>query len=289
MPKIRHVALICNVSRPYARRIIAGIARYVREVGTWSLYAEEDPVQKLPDLPSWHGDGIIADFDDKKVAVALKGVKIPIVGIGGGRGWYEPASEIPYFHTDNTSIARLAARHLLDRGLSRFAYCGYSPTRVNVWSAERGRVFKQTVEAAGCSCNMYTGRGATTRRWADLQRGLSQWLASLERPVGLMACNDARARHVLEACRTIGARVPDDVAVVGVDNDEIMCELSRPSLTSVEQGTIRRGYEAAALLDKLMAGRRPRKRKYLVEPDGTVAYASTGAIGQLRELARRLR
>ena len=290
MAKTLQVALICNVSRPYDRRIIAGIARYVREAGNWSLYAEEDPVQKLPDLPTWQGDGIIADFDDRRVAAALRGVTIPVVGIGGGRGWYDPASKTPYFLTDNTGIARLAAEHLLNCGFRNFAYCGYPATRVNIWSAERGRIFKETIEAAGFPCGVYTGRHSTARRWEDLQGGLSEWLGSLELPLGLMACNDARARHVLEACRRIGARVPDDVAVLGVDNDEIMCELSRPPLTSVEQGTMRMGYEAAVLLDKLMSGGNARKTEYLIAPDGLVRRQSTDILAVTDpQLARALR
>ena len=88
----------------------------------------------------------------------------------------------------------------------------------------------------GCPCSVYFGRHETARRWRELQRGLADWLGTLEKPVGLMACNDIRARHVLEACRTLSLRVPEDVALVGVDNDELICELTNPPLSSVEQG-----------------------------------------------------
>ena len=276
--KTRQVAVIINLVRPYDRGIIRGIAHYMHEVGNWSLYAEEDPIQKLPDLKTWKGDGLIVDFDDRKVAAALKGVKLPVVGIGGGYGWYDSASKVPYFVTDNTTMATLAAEHLIDCGLTRFAYCGYPRTRVNGWSAERAEVFKQYVNQRGYPCSVYVGSHATAQHWRDLQRGLVEWLSSLEFPLGLMACNDARARHVLEACRTLDLSVPDDVALIGVDNDEIMCELTQPPLSSVEQGTFQMGYEAAALLDRMMSRKKSRQLQYLIPPLGLVARQSTDVL-----------
>lgn len=278
MPKIRRVAVVCNLTRPYDRRIIRGIAHYMHEVGTWSLYAEEDPLQKLPDLAYWDGDGLIVDFDDRKVATALRGVDMPVVGIGGGYGWYDPASNIPYLATDNVAISTMAAEHLLECGLRQFAFCGFPRTRVNGWSAERAEAFAACVAQRSCACSIYTGTQASARRWSDIQQGLVRWLRTLAYPLGLMACNDARARHVLEACRTLRLRVPDDVALIGVDNDEIMCELARPPLSSIEQGTFQMGYEAAALLDRSMAGRRPRQKRFLIPPERLVARQSTDML-----------
>ncbi len=232
MPKIRRVAVVCNLSRPY----------------------------------------------DRKVAAALSGVALPVVGIGGGSGWYDPASNIPYLMTDNAVIGAMAAEHLLECGLRQFAFCGFPRTRVNGWSAERAEVFAAYVAQRDCACSIYTGTQASARRWSDVQQGLVEWLQTLDYPLGLMACNDARARHVLEACRTLRLRVPDDVALIGVDNDEIMCELAHPPLSSVEQGTFQMGYEAAALLDRLMAGRRPRHKRHLIPPERLVARQSTDVL-----------
>ncbi|MDZ7616028.1 MAG: DNA-binding transcriptional regulator [Patescibacteria group bacterium] len=278
MVKIRRVAVVCNLTRPYDRGIIRGIAHYMHEVGNWSLYAEEDPIQKLPELGFWDGDGLIVDFDDRKVAAALRKVDKPVVGIGGGYGWYDPSSNIPYLITDNAKIGRMAADHLLECGLTRFAFCGFARTRVNGWAAERARAFVAQIRRQGHPCSVYTGTQASARRWRDMQQGLVDWLRTLTFPLGLMACNDARARHVLEACRTLELRVPDDVALIGVDNDEIMCELTRPPLTSVEQGTFQMGYEAAALLDRLMAGRRPGRKEFLIPPERLVARQSTDVL-----------
>lgn len=278
MGRVRHVAVIVDAARPYDRKIIRGVAAYGKEAGNWSLYVEEDPLEKLPDLRTWRGQGIIANFDDRKVAAAVRGLRVPVVGVGGGYGWYDPATETPYFLVDNQAIARLAAEHLLDCGFRQLAYCGYPRTRINRWSEERARAFQERAHQAGCPCFVYTGRYETVRQWRQLQRGLTTWLRSLPKPLGLMACNDARARHVLEACRTLGLRVPDDVAVIGVDNDEMICDLTDPPLSSIEQGATRMGYQAAALLDRLMRSKAAPRLRFVVEPEGIVPRRSTDTL-----------
>jgi len=290
--KIRHVALIYDATLPYDLKIIEGVAAYVQQVRNWSVYIEEYALhdQRLPDLRTWHGDGILADFDHPKVPEAIRGLKIPVVGFGGGYGWYDPKSGIPYFATDNTTVAQLAAQHLLDRGFRRFAFCGYPRTPINGWSEERAIAFKEHIGRAGYSCSVYSGRHKTARRWGPIQESLCRWLQSLERPLGLMAATDKRARHVLEACKTLGLRVPEEVAVIGVDNDEMLCRLATPSLTSVSQGTRQLGYRAAALLDRMMDGHKPQQLKHVTEPEGVVCRRSTDVLAiEDAELAEVIR
>ncbi len=279
----RLVAVILDAARPYDRLIIGGVAHYAREHGGWSLYVEEDPLQKLPDLKRWHGQGIIANFDDRQVAAAMRGLTIPVVGVGGGYGWYEPASGTPYIYTDNAAIGRLGAEHLLGCGFETLAFYGYPRTTTSGWSEERAASFESAATQAGRPCHVFTGRHATARRWEDLQDELMSWIAKLPKPVGLMACNDVRARHVLEACRSLGLRVPHDVAVLGVDNDEMICDLTSPPLSSIDQSARRIGYEAAAALDRLMqaSGRSKRRSQsappqpVVIPPIGVIARAST--------------
>ena len=121
MDRPRRVAVLGNVARRFDRRVIQGVTAYMWERGGWSLYVEEDPLQKLPKLEQWGGDGIIASFDDHKIAAAVSGLEIPAIGFGGGRGWYDPACCVHYFTTDNAAIGRLAAEHLLDCGFTRLA------------------------------------------------------------------------------------------------------------------------------------------------------------------------
>lgn len=278
MSRRLEVALIIDPAKPYDRRIVRGVAAYVEsESLDWSLYVEEDPTGRMPKLDSWAGDGILANFDNRRVAHAVSKLGIPVVGIGGGYGYYKQATRIPYVRTDNKAIAEMAARHLLDLGLRHFAFCSEPPNRSNGWALERQRAFQQYVSEAGYACEVHTGRHTAAGHWRQLQSELRKWIVSLPAPTGMLACNDSRARHVLQACRARGLRVPEDIAIVGVDNDDLMCELSRPSLTSIVQGTYRIGYEAAAILNSLMSGKRPRQRT-AIPPESLVSRQSTDIL-----------
>jgi LacI family transcriptional regulator len=277
------VAVILDASRPYDRLIIGGVAHYAREHGRWSLYVEEDPLEKLPDLKRWHGQGIIANFDDRKVAAAIHGLKIPVVGVGGGYGWYDESSSIPYVYTDNRAIGRLGAEHLLACGFEQLAFCGFPKSAIGGWSAERAAAFEAVAGESRRACHVFTGRIGMARRWDDLQAELQAWLRGLPTPVGLMACNDVRARHVLEACRALGLRVPHDVAVIGVDNDSVICDLTDPPLSSIDQSARRIGYAAAEILDRLMQGVEVPATRVVVPPIGVVARASTDTFATADE------
>lgn len=244
----------------------------------WSLYVEEDLLDRLPDLRAWKGDGILANFDDRRIAAAVTKLGVPVVGIGGGYGYYEENPQIPYVRTDNRAIARLAAQHLIDLGFRRFAFCSEPPTRTNGWAKERADAFCEAVGETGFPCEVFTGRYSPAKQWRQSQDSLQKWLAKLTTPIGMMACSDGRARHVLQACRAIGLRVPEDIAIVGVDNDDIMCELTQPPLSSVEQGAMRVGFEAAALLDDMMKGRMPAHQWTAIPPERVVARQSTDVM-----------
>jgi len=278
LTNVRHVAVIIDASKPYDRKVIRGIGDYARQKGNWSLYVEEDPLQKLPDLRTWRGEGIIANLDDRHVATAVAALEIPVVGVGGGFGWYDSQQPIPYFVTDSEAIARLAATHLMDRGFTRLAYCGMPATKINGWSRIRAAAFQACAREAGISCYTFTGRYGTARRWQQLQEELAQWIAWLPKPIGLMACDDARARHVLEACRSLGVLVPEQMAVIGVDNDETICELTDPQLSSVDQGAHRLGCQAAATLDKMMSGRRVARGCRRTPPERVACRLSTDVL-----------
>jgi LacI family transcriptional regulator len=277
----------------YDRSILRGIAAYAHEHQQWSIYAEEEERLKMPDLRQWRGDGLIASFDDPNVAKMVRGASTPVVGIGGGQGWYDETSGIPYISTDDGKIGQLAAEHLIARGLTQFAFCGYPKDRVNIWASNRAEGFKQRLALEGYDCHMFEGHRQISQRWDLRQKELAKWLLHLPKPIGLMGCYDSRARHVLEACRFLRLRVPDDVAVIGVDNNELSCELSEPPLSSVEQGAFRIGYNAAQLLDQMIKGRKPNRLHYIVGPVGVVARQSTNLFNvsdrQVGNALRRIR
>lgn len=171
---------------------------------------------------------------------------------------------------------RVAAEHLIDRGFTRFAFCGYEG---RLWSRRRLQGFSQRLEEAGRSCCVY--EPPHRRRilpWDREQPSVSAWLRSLAKPVGVMACNDIRGRQVIEACLEAGLRVPDDVAVLGVDEDRLLCELANPPMSSVVLNLERAGYQAAELLDGLMAGHVKRPQRIPVEALWVIPRRSTDVV-----------
>jgi len=280
---LRKVALIYDARSAYDLKVMTGVAAFVQQSMKWSVYIEENVLkdQRLPDLGSWKGDGIIADFDHPKVAASIVRSKLPAVGFGSGYGWYALASSMPYFFTNNSAIAALAADHLTERGFRNFAYCGYPHNPVNGWSKEREHAFVERLAERRFRCYVYHGHHQSGQRWSAVQRSLGDWLSSLPKPVGLMAANDNRGRQVLEVCRAYQLRVPEDVAVIGVDNDELLCKLSSPVLSSIEQGAKRLGFEAAALLDRIMENKRSRRAfgtRFVIDPVEVVARSSTEVL-----------
>ena len=276
----RNITLIYDATLPSDQKVIEGVAAYVQEVGNWNVYIEEYALgkQHLPNLRTWHVDGILADFDDPKVSQDVREVKIPVVGFGGGYGWYDPRWKIPYFFADNTNVARMGAEHFLERGFRNFAFCGYPPTKINGWSLERSNAFQEHLREAGFTCSVYIGRYKTAKNWGAILESLCKWLLPLPKPLGLMAANDKRARHVLEACKTLDLQVPEQVAVLGVDNDEMLCRLSTPPLSSVRLGAQQLGYQAASLLDRMISGEAISDYHYTIPPEGVFRRASTDIL-----------
>ncbi|MHB8900652.1 MAG: AraC family transcriptional regulator [Thermoguttaceae bacterium] len=277
MPITRQVALLMRVNKDYDRQIIAGISQYAGE-NHWSVYLEDEPHQRIPRQSQWLGDGIIADLDDPRTEHVVARAGVPAVGIGG---YSDPASvplAIPYVATDDQANGRLGAEHLAGCGLEHFAFCGIPATRYNAWARCREAAFVDALRRAGYPCSVYRGRCRSAQNWESLQKGLLAWLQEQPTPLGIMCCDDARARHVVEACRRSGRRIPEDVAILGVDNDVLMCELCNPPLSSVQHGTSEIGRRAAQLLDQMMAGRDGVSRWSVVAPKGVVERRSTDVM-----------
>jgi len=277
---MRDVALILNINKPYDRKVVAGIARFTRLHSNWRVYLEDEPLDKIPNLKEWEGHGIIADLDDQHVLDALEHLTIPVVNIGGALFDVSWTNKSPWITSDNAAVARMAAEHFLNQGYTNFAYCGFRKTPFNPWSRMRGETFGSIIKAQGHFFSEYQSRHQTARRWEAVQARLCKWLETLPLPIGLFTCNDARARHVLEACRRLGLRVPRDVAILGVDNDELMCDIATPTLSSISLGTDRVGFEAASLLDDLISGVDvPEERlQRTIEPSGIITRESTSRL-----------
>ena len=282
-----HVALLVETSLASGRDILRGIARYVREHEPWSLYHEPRSLEEsLPRwLRKWEGDGIIARIQNQTMAAEARATRIPTVDVLGVMS----QKDFPLVHVDDEQVARMAAGHLLERGFRHFGYFGIEGEN---WSGWRREAFAQAVREAGFEVDVYElprGR-AGEGSWEAMEDELARWVAALPKPAGVMVCSAQRGAQFLEACRRAGAAVPDEVAVISVDNDEPLCEVCNPPLSSVDAGHVQVGYEAAALLDRLLAGQARPNRPILIQPQGVVTRGSTDVLAiEDRKIALVLR
>jgi LacI family transcriptional regulator len=285
MSEMKQVALLIETSNAYARGLLRGIVAYMREHQPWSLYLAEHGRGDLPPswLNGWRGDGIIARIETPPMAKALRRLKMPMVDVSAAR----LIPSLPWFETDDPAFAQMAYEHLRERGFKRFGYCG--DLRFN-WSKWRQEHFQRAVEADGGQCFLYEPARHFPRDDAAQIDDLTRWLKRLPKPIGVMACYDLRGQQVLDACRRTGIAVPDEVAVIAADNDELLCELSHPPLSSVIPNTFRTGYQAAALLDEMMSGRKVQAITCLVPPMGIATRQSTDVVAvEDRGLAMAMR
>lgn len=274
MPDRRSVALIIETSNAYARGLLDGIIAYQREHELWSIYvAEQERGAQPPDwLKSWRGDGIIARIETAPIASAVRRTKLPAVDVSAAR----LVPEIPWVETNDTMIAQLAARHLVDRGFKTLAYCGEPQFN---WSKWREESFIAFAQEAGCQHFVFAGKSQHDKdySWNRERTRLKAWVESLPKPLGVMACYDFKGQQLLDVCRELGVAVPEQVAVIGVDNDARLCRLCTPPLSSVIPDTHRTGYEAAQLLDSLMRGKPVPTEATLIPPIGIAERQSTDA------------
>jgi LacI family transcriptional regulator len=270
-----HVALLIETSLGSGRDILRGVARYVREHEPWALYHEPHGLEEsVPQwLRRWNGDGIIARIQTRRIAQQLAASGIPVVDVLG----VVPALPFPLVLVDNVAIAGMAAEHLLERGFRRFGFFGIEGEN---WSEQRYAGFCAAVAGVQSDVPIYRlPRDAKGRRsWERAENHIARWIATLPKPAGVLICSDQRGSQFLEACRRAGVSVPNDLAVVSVDNDEPLCEVCLPPLSSVEPGHQHVGYQAAALLDSLLRGGSPPRKALQLRPLEIVTRLSSDVL-----------
>lgn len=257
-----------------AESMMHGILDYALKRGGWSftrLPEQIDPTAAW--LREWRGDGAFAVVTKSGNAHVLRDLHFPVVNLMG----YIPKLDIPTATLDHRAIGRLQAGHLIERRFQRLAYYGVS----DLWfSRERLAGFREAAEEANVNVTPWmVSSGIQARlRLTDQQAELVRWLRQASPPFGVAASNDLRACMVLEACTTLGLRVPEDVAVIGVDNDPTVAPFSTPPLTSVVRNDRELGFLAAQLLDDLIEGRNPKELCVQIPPLGVVTRRSTETL-----------
>ena len=272
-PEIRRVALLIETTRTYARDILLGVKRYITQHGPWSTFIELSALDSaLPRwLASWDGDGIITRTFTRETSDLIDSTGIPAVEIRSSR----ERGKRPFIGLDNAGIGPAVAQHFYGRGYRHFGVYSLS---TEPFFEERVKKFIAEVEGFGCRCaELPEICSEHTLDWEVGQNHLMKWLQALEKPVAIFAANDQLGVRVLDACQRAGIVVPEQVAVVGAENEETLCNLAYPSLSSVQFDGDALGYAAAALLDRLMAGEPPPERPILIEPKGIVVRRSSDA------------
>ena len=276
-PTVHRIALLFNANKIFDREIIAGIGEYLSSTrASWDLYLEEDFRCRLQGIEHWQGHGIIAEYDDPATGEALSKVKLPVVAIGGS---YADESDypqdLPYVATDNFKMVKLAYDHLIEAGLQNFAFFSLPKAGVNRWAQERENVFQALMQRDGLQGHIYRGVETNAQSWDSAVEQQVAWVRSLPKPIGIIAVTDARARQLLQACLFAGIAVPEQVALIGIDNDPLARVLTRVPLSSVIQGTTEMGRTAAHLLHQMLHGARFPNTRILVPPAGINVLASS--------------
>ena len=227
MQTVKRVILSIESSRAYGRGLLRGIVKYSKLKGGWSFYNEpRGQEQPLPRFGSWEVDGAIVRVKEYEKVDRFLEKGIPIVVAREQK----EINGVPNIVGDNVAVGQMAGDYLLKKGFKHFGYCGVNLS----WSEARLRSFSEAVEEAGYQISVYKPlKSPKPSLWPSEIQRISEWIRGLPKPLAVMACNDDRGRHVIEACKIADLRIPYEVVVLGVDNDELFCELSDPALSSM--------------------------------------------------------
>jgi LacI family transcriptional regulator len=266
------VLLLIESSRSSGRSLLRGIADFARDHGPWAFYWETGGLEKAwPQLRSLDVDGIILRDVEPLHEVLAWGIPAIVVGHS-----LSEVHGLVNVITDSDSIGRMGADHLIRCGFQHFGFIGIEGVP---WSTPREESFTRRIRDAGFTLHSYPRpSNSTVPRWKDEQTHLVNWLRSQPKPLGLMACNDDRGEQLIEACKVADILVPDQVGILGVDNDDLVCDLSDPPMSSVALNFERAGYECARVLDRMMHGHRQPAPSILVAATHIVARRSTDVV-----------
>jgi LacI family transcriptional regulator len=274
MTAVKNIALAIQLAVPHLEGIVHGVVEYAQAHGNWRFALNLDAFMfPLENLAGWDGDGAIAMIETEDQLRIAKSWGFPVVNVADTL----KDTGLPLVTNDNQKMGQLAAAHLMERGLRHFAFYGLE----DMWySQERCVGFRDAIVAAGHTCSVFESpssfRAMWTTQWQS--RELDEWLLQLPRPCGVLATHDFRAWAVIESCRRLGIRVPFDVAVVGVDDNPIICNSCNPPLTSVRPKSHQLGYRAGEYLNHIMSHSSAKPRTLLIEPDRISERGSTDIV-----------
>lgn len=275
----RRVAVLIGSSLGWREKVMRGIAGYAHEHGHWHVYtAPEGAEDSLFFSEKYRWDGAIVRVLSGRLARRLPALGVPAVSIGSVRVL---SRDLPRIKVDDAKLSRIAVRHLRAIGMRHFGFCTFFRRRTD---EDRGLAFARLLAEQGHSCDFYCefSRLRPGAGWQSRQRDLARWLRRLPKPVGVFAWNADLACQLIEACHAAGLGCPQEVAVLSADEDT-KCELSSPTVSALEIPATRMGYEAAALLDRLMNGEAPPTEPIQVEPSEAIVIRESTHIAGLKD------
>lgn len=270
--KRKRVAISIEMEWGFKRHleIYAGSQRFADE-SAWDCMIHPAVDRALNTAGAPRFDGIIARATPSIAAAAAK-ARIPVVNV-----WLNsPVTSLPGVYPDFHRSGTMAAEHLLGRGFRNFGHLGFQR---DIDAREQHNGFHEAITNAGFTCNTYrfprSGTEGRAPGWEHFIAGLDSWLESCKPPVGILVCNEQYARYLIDVCRSRGLHIPQDVAIVSTSNEPLICESPPPTLTSIDMGFAQVGYQAAALLDRLMNGETVSDNTILVSPTDLIPRQST--------------
>jgi LacI family transcriptional regulator len=270
MKDVRRIALLLGQDIGYCREVLRGVQQYAVHRRQWVFRDAPPEMETLTPLREWRPHGIIGLLFHGDVADALQGLEVPLVNTTSTLSRWE----VPLIEADHEHVGRMAAEYFLDKGYCHFGFFGSAWTHV---SRTREAGYRERLTQSGfalASCHAeYLPRPPVGASWRHVDKQVADWLRTLPKPVAILCSNDVPARDLADVCRQLQLKVPQEVALLGVDNDELECGLTWPSLSSIELPAL--GYEAARLLDGLMRGKKPPAKAIFLPPIRVVTRQST--------------
>lgn len=273
--RARQVAVLIETETSWGGQVVRGIAHFAEKHAHWHLLIDPRDHEQRSAIPDgWRGDGVIARISSRYQMEQLREKGLPVVNVDDV---YDRLDGVGTVLTDETERARLAIEHLLARGFRKFAYFAPPSHR---YSKSRGEAFVKAATSLGYECHEYLPGYRAGRKigWEEQQRRVNRWLSALPRPIAILTVDAHHGRQLADICHFAGVRVPDEVAILAGDSDDLLCEVSTPPLSSISVACERLGHEAAAMLNRMIAGDAPPKQPLLIPPHGVVSRQSTDVL-----------
>jgi LacI family transcriptional regulator len=270
------VLLLVNFSEEYGRGLLNGIAKYSRLFGPLNFCRiplingnKKELKNVIAWARAWGADGIIAQIENERSFEKLLQLEIPIIA----QDTNERFLGVPNITGFYKETGQMAASYFIEKGFKNFAFYGFENM---VWSRERCEGYCEKTKEYGFEVHIYQHpKEETPPLWSYKESSLSDWLKALPKPIAIMTCDDNQGQHVTEACKAVGINVPEQVSVLGVDNDLSICNLSDPPLSSISLNTEKAGFETAQLLSKMIANKDYQYENIYVEALQIVTRRST--------------